>query len=334
MQTPIPLGQRPAFLLFLVILLLALMVASIRFGSNSLTGQEVWQELTQPTGGPATAIIWEQRLPRTLLACLCGAALALAGALMQTLTRNPLAEPGLLGINAGASLAVIGAVVLWGVLPLGAYMGLGMLGAALACLAVLALGRGPGSSPLKLALAGVALAAALSAFSQALLLSDQTAYNEFRFWSAGSLEARDLGILASASGPLILGLLLALGLGNPLRTLAVGEEAATGLGANLPVLYGLTLLAVTLLAGVSTAVMGPITFLGLAVPFLLRPLTGQQLPWLLVLSLLGGPIWLLASDLLARTLLAPIELQVGIVSTLLGGPLFLALMSRRQVKSL
>lgn len=315
-------------------LTLASVGLSLWLGSNSLPADRVWLALTGAGEQTATTIVWEQRVPRTLLALLCGAALAVAGSLMQALTRNPLAEPGLLGVNAGASVAVVLAVILWGTLSPSGYALAALAGAAVTCGAVFALGKGSGGSLVKLALAGVAVSAALSAVNQGLILSNADAYNEFRFWAAGSLEARSWEVLLPLLPTVLVAFALTLLVCPALHALATGEEAAISLGISVRRTRSLTLLAVILLAGGATAAIGPISFVGLAVPFIARALLGNDVRWVTAGSLILGPAWLLAADVLARLILAPAETQVGIIATLAGAPLFIALMSRRKVVAL
>lgn len=324
---------RCLLLVFFLVLLALFVLASIGFGSHALDAATVWDALAQKADPQAERIIWEQRIPRTVIAIMCGAALALAGSLMQSLTRNPLAEPGILGINAGASVTVVLSVVVFGVLNTYAYMLAAIGGAFVTALAVYSLGKGKNTSTVRLALAGVALAAALSALNQALILAHQDAYNEFRFWVAGSLEGRDISVALTIAPFFLLGLVLSAWACPAINALSMGEENAISLGVNLRRTYTLTLCAVTLLAGMSTAAIGPISFVGLAVPYTVRFLLGNDVRWVSLGSLLLGPSWLLLADVLARTLIAPQETQVGIIATLLGAPLFVVLMSRKKAIS-
>jgi ferric enterobactin transport system permease protein fepD len=253
---------------------------------------------------------------------------------MQSLTRNPLAEPGLMGVNAGAAVAVIGSVVVFGVMGIWQYMVAATIGGALAAVLVYTLGRGRDGSIVKLALAGVAISAALSAIAQGLILADQDAYNEFRVWVAGSLEGRGMDIASTVGPVIVLGMLVAFFVAPAINALSMGEEAATSLGVSVRTTQNLTLLAVTVLAGAATAAVGPIGFVGLAVPFVVRALLGNDVRWVNYGSALLGPVWLLCADVLARVLVAPQETQVGIVATLAGAPVFLFLMTRRKVEAL
>ena len=253
---------------------------------------------------------------------------------MQSLTRNPLAEPGLMGVNAGAAVAVVLSVFIGGVMGIWQYMVVAVIGAAIAAAAVYVLGRGKDGSIVKLALAGVAISAALGSFTQGLILINQDAYNEFRLWVAGSLEGRGVAI-AAAIGPVIAaGVLLAFFVAPAINALSMGEDAAISLGVRVQTTQNLALLAVTVLAGAATAAIGPISFVGLAVPFVVRALLGNDVRWVNIGSALLGPVWLLGTDVLARVLQHEHETQVGIVATLAGAPVFLFLMTRRKVEAL
>ncbi len=312
----------------------AVVLASLRFGSNGLTGSDVAEVFRGTGSATARTIVIEQRIPRTLLGLLCGAALGVAGSLMQSLTRNPLAEPGLMGINSGASVAVVLSVVLFGPQSIHVYMLAALVGAAVAGTGVFVLGRGETGSVVRLALAGVALSAALMAVNQALVLSNRDAFDEFRLWVAGSLEGRDITIVESVGPMIALGLILAVAVAPSINALALGEESGVALGVRLARTQTITLVSVALLTGAATAAMGPVAFVGLAVPFVVRRALGNDIRWVNGGSLLLGPAWLLAADILARIVIAPEETQVGIIATLAGGPLFMAMMAGRQVRSL
>lgn len=323
------LGKRLAFLFLFAVLLAGAVAASLLFGSNNLPPDEVLAVFNGTASEQAQTIVMEQRIPRTLVGLA-----AVAGSLMQSLTRNPLAEPGLMGVNAGAAVAVIASVVVFGVMGIWQYMIAATIGGALAAVLVYTLGRGRDGSIVKLALAGVAISAALSAIAQGLILADQDAYNEFRVWVAGSLEGRGMDIASTVGPVIVLGVLVAFFVAPAINALSMGEEAATSLGVSVRTTQNLTLLAVTVLAGAATAAVGPIGFVGLAVPFVVRALLGNDVRWVNYGSALLGPVWLLCADVLARVLVAPQETQVGIVATLAGAPVFLFLMTRRKVEAL
>ncbi|MDR1015435.1 MAG: iron ABC transporter permease [Coriobacteriales bacterium] len=317
------------------VLLLAVLL-SLSLGSKDIPLGQTWALLLAPDGSTDSTVLHELRVPRTFMALVCGAALGVAGALMQSLTRNPLADPGILGINAGASLAVVLSVALIGIGSIFVYLWFAFLGAAAASLAVYLLGAAgrQSATPTRLALAGVAISAALSALTEAVVLADQAVFNEFRLWVAGSLEGRSFDILLVVLPFVAGGLLLALLLAPSLNALALGMEKGRSLGVNVRRVQVLTMVAVTLLAGSATAAIGPVGFVGLAVPFLARGLVGSDQRWVTALSILLGAAWLLCADVIARIVVRPEEVQVGIVAALLGAPFFVALVRRRKIPAL
>jgi iron complex transport system permease protein len=281
-------------------------------------------------------VIRELRLPRTILGVLVGATLGLAGAVMQGVTRNPLADPGILGVNAGASLLVVIGISAFGVTSILGYVWFAFAGAAVASVvvySVAALGR-EGATPVKLALAGAALSAAFGAVTSAMLLLDQATFDQFRFWAVGSLAGRDMSIVVQIAPFLIAGCLLALCLGRVLNTLSLGEDVARGLGANVILSRGVSAAAVVLLCGAATAACGPIGFVGLTIPHVARMIVGPDYRWVLPYSMVLAPILLLSADIIGRVVARPGELQVAIVTAFLGAPVFIALVRRKKLAEL
>jgi iron complex transport system permease protein len=313
-------------------LLVLALLASIAFGAADIGPRDVWAALFAfDTGSTNHLIIRTLRLPRALVAALVGAALAVAGALMQGLTRNPLADPGILGIETGAALGVVGAVFFLKIGSLYLYALFAFAGAALTAAAVYALGslgRG-GPTPLKITVAGAALTALLSALTTGMLLINQRTLEEVRFWLAGSVAGRDLALLAQAAPYLAAGLVLALALGRQITTLALGDDVARGLGQRTGWVKGLAAIATVLLAGGAVAVAGPIGFVGLVIPHVARFLIGVDYRWILPYAALLGAIFLVAADVAARLVLRPLELPVGIMTALIGGPVFIYLVRWR-----
>ncbi|MFT3860227.1 FecCD family ABC transporter permease [Micropruina sp.] len=309
-------------------------LASLTVGSNPIPAARVWQAIWTPDGSFEAGVVSQQRLPRTLVLIVTGAALGVAGALMQSLTRNPLADPGLLGINAGASLAVVLAVAVTGVTAIGFYQWFAFAGAALAALAVYLLAGRTSPSPVRLALAGVAISMTISSLVQTVILADQAAFNEFRFWAAGSAEGRGLAVLAAATPPIGLGLVLACALAPALNALALGEDAGRALGVRVGLVRGLAVLAVTVLAGAATAAVGPLMFIGLGVPYLARAGLGPDQRLVLPGSALAAPVVLLGADVLARVVVAPAEVPVGVVAAILGGPVFVLIVRQPRIEAL
>jgi iron complex transport system permease protein len=329
--------QLAAGLALLVALLVLMALASLAVGARAIPLGEVINALFDPnaTGTNAT-ILRDLRVPRTLLALLVGAAIGLSGAIMQGVTRNPLADPGLLGINAGAALFVVLGISIFGLTALTAYVWLGFGGAAVATVlvyAVASLGR-EGATPIKLALAGAAITAAFGSITTGVLMTDATTLDAFRFWQVGSLAGRGSDILMSVTPFLAAGIVLALITGRLLDAMALGDDIARGLGQRVLLSRGVAALAWIVLAGGATAAAGPIAFVGLTVPHAARAITGPSYRWILPYSAVMAPILLLGADILGRVLAPPGELQVGIVTAALGAPLFILLVRRRRLAEL
>ncbi len=329
--------QLAAGLALLAVLLVAMCLASLAVGARAIPLGEVVSALFDPAAqGTNATILRDLRIPRTLLALLVGAAIGLSGAIMQGVTRNPLADPGLLGINAGAALFVVLGISLFGLATLTAYVWLGFVGAAVATLlvyAVASLGR-EGATPVKLALSGAAVTAAFGSITTGVLMIDATTLDAFRFWQVGSLAGRGNDILLGVAPFLAAGIALALITGRLLDAMALGDDIARGLGQRVMLSRGLAALAWIVLAGGATAAAGPIAFVGLTVPHAARAITGPSYRWILPYSALMAPVLLLAADMLGRVLAPPGELQVGIVTAALGAPLFILLVRRRRLAEL
>jgi iron complex transport system permease protein len=312
--------------------LAAVVVVSVAVGSRWIPPAAVWQVLWHPDGSVASDVVHELRIPRTLLGIGVGAALGLAGAVMQALTRNPLVEPGVLGVNLGASAGVVLAIAFLGLAsPLG-YVWFAFGGAAVTTAAVFALGAlGSAATPERQVLAGVSLTAVLGALVWAVLVTHPTTFNRYRHWDVGSLADREWQTLVRVAPFLAAGVLLALTLGRQLNALSMGDETAVALGAHPRRIRLFGVLAITLLCGAATAAAGPIWFVGLAVPYVARLISGPDHRWILAFSAVFGPTLLLAADVIGRVLVAPEELQVGIVTAFLGAPVFIALCRRRRL---
>jgi iron complex transport system permease protein len=267
---------------------------------------------------------------------LAGAALGVAGAVMQGVTRNPLADPSILGVNAGAALAVVVAIAAFGVSGTGAYLPFAFAGATLAALLVYGIAsvaRG-GLTPVGLALSGAVTAAALSSITTAVLVTNASLLDQLRFWQVGALAGKDLGTAGVVVAPVVLGLVIAVGLGRSLNTLALGDELAASLGQRVVLVRAVGAVVTVLLAGSAVAAAGPIAFVGLAVPHAVRRLSGPDHRWTILLSALVAPALLLVADVIGRVVAYPGELQVGIVTALIGAPVFIALVRSRVVTGL
>ncbi len=325
----------------LLVLLGFCCLLSVAVGAKSISPGAVWDALVAPGGAEADIVVQTLRLPRTVLGVLVGLALGLAGALMQGHTRNPLAEPGILGVNAGAAFAVVLAIYGLGVNTLLGYVWFAFAGALGASVVVFAVGSvsGPvagrgGAAPVTLALAGTAMTFLLLGLTNAVVLLDQQTLEAYRFWSLGALSGRDPAIIGQVVWFIVAGTLLALANAPGLNALGLGEDVARALGQSVWLARVLGVTAVTLLAGAAVAACGPIIFLGLVVPHLARALTGPDHRWLLPCSALLGACILLVADVAGRVVAPPGELAVGIVLAFVGAPFFIALVRRRRLTAL
>jgi iron complex transport system permease protein len=319
-----------------VVLVLAT-IASLAVGNRAIDPVTVLQSLFAYDDDNALHLmVMELRVPRTLLGIVVGAALAVCGGLIQAFTRNPLADPGILGVNAGASFAVTFAVGVLGLTTPGAYVPFALAGAFVLTILVYTLGSfgASGATPMKLTLAGVALGAAFTGLTTAIVLRDLGTLQVMRFWGVGSIGGRTLDQLAWAAPLIIAGLLIGLFCARSLNALALGDDLAQALGARVQVTRVLVIIAVTLLAGTSVAAAGPIAFVGLMIPHIVRWFTGPDQRWVLSYSMIIGPSFLLFADILGRIALPSGELRVGIVTALLGAPLLIALVRRKRVSGL
>ena len=308
-------------------------LASIAIGAKELSPEQVWHGLFRDTGTYGDVVV-DERLSRTVLGLLAGAALGLSGAVLQALTRNPLADPGLLGINAGASAAVVTAMTYFGVTSLDGYVWFAFFGAAAVGALVWFLGGSRGATPVRLALAGTAISAALYGYLQAVMITDDAALNKMRFWTVGSLSSATDSTILQVLPFLAVGTVLALVLARPLNAVAMGDDTAKALGANLNRTRALSMLAAVVLCGAATAACGPIAFVGLMVPHVVRSFTGPDLRWILPYATILSPVLLLGADVIGRVVARPSELQVGIITAIIGGPVFIFLVRRRRTAQL
>jgi iron complex transport system permease protein len=327
---------RGAGLLLALAVLVLVALLSVALGAKPIPLSEVVDVLLHRGTSNEAIVIWQLRVPRTILGLAVGAALGLAGALMQALTRNPLADPGVLGITAGAAAAVVVAIAFLGMTSLLSYVWFALLGAAAASVVVYLLGsagRG-GATPVRLALAGTAISAALMAFIQSVTLTNTDVFDEYRFWAVGSLAGRDETVLLQVSPFLVVGCVLALGLGGALNAVALGDETGRALGAHPGRTRMLGAVAITLLCGAATAAVGPVGFVGLTIPHVARAICGPDQRWVLAYSVVLGPTLLVAADVVGRLVARPGEVEVGIVTAVVGAPVFLALVRRRRIAQL
>ena len=332
-------GRRRAFGTAVVVgavLLATAVVASISLGARTIPPGDVLAVLTGREVSAVTAtIVLDSRLPRTLAALLAGAALAVAGALVQALTRNPLADPGVLGITPGSAFLVALGVGFAGVDgPLG-QLGLALLGAIAALAAVVVIGAaGGGADPARTTLAGIALGAVLTGITSGIVLTDPRRFQAMTAWRSGDLAGRGWAALPTAAPLIVLALVVALLLARPLDALALGDESAASLGTRIGVVRIGTLVPVALLAGSATAVAGPIVFVGLMVPHVARWIVGPSQRRIMVLAMLFGAVLLIAADVVGRLVALPGEVPAGLITAVIGGPVLIGLVRRRRASTL
>ena len=325
-------GRRAALLAVAAGVLAMACLASVTFGARALSFGTVFEALTafDPANGDHAVVL--SRVPRTVLALLVGGALGLAGAAMQGVARNPLADPGILGINAGAAFFVVLGIYGFGISTFLGYIWFALAGAALAAVVVYtvaSLGR-EGATPVKLALAGAALSAGLTSLLSAVLVSSQQTLDVFRFWQAGSVAGRGWDVITAVLPFLAAGAVITLGAGRALNGLSLGDDLARGLGQRVGLSRGITALGVVLLCGAASAAAGPIAFVGLVIPHMVRSFTGPDYRWILPFSLVLAPVLLIAADIIGRLALPPGEIPVGVMTAVIGAPVFIWLVRRRK----
>lgn len=327
--------KKTAIVCGLVAAIACAMVASVMCGVRTISVSDAVSALGGSTASAGEAAAY-LRVPRTVLALFVGAALALAGTTFQAMTRNPLADPGIFGVLSGASLAVVVGIAFFGLsrpVPTMIAAIVGSFAAAVFVYFVGSLGRG-GATPLKLALAGAATAAACSSLVSAVLLPRADVMDEFRFWQIGSVGGAQWDLIGMAAPLLVLGTLIVLACSTGLNALALGDDVATGLGINVLRTRVLSAVGAVILCGTATALAGPIAFVGLIVPHVMRLLLGTDHRWLLPATALAGALLLVSADTLGRVVARPSEVAVGILTPLIGAPLFIWIVRRTKVREL
>ena len=329
-------GRRFALLIVAILALAFVCLASIAVGSRNIPFPTVLEALFSYAGSDDHAIIMTLRVPRTLLGLSVGAALGLSGALIQALTRNPLADPGILGVNAGATFAVSLGVGIFGIATIQSYIWFafaGALGATVLVYAIGSVGRGA-ATPVRLTLSGIAIGAVLTGISSGFAILDPATFDRMRFWAAGSPVTPGLDNLTVSLPFMLAGGLLALLVARPLNAIALGDDLAASLGTSILRTRAIVVVAVTLLAGSATAAAGPITFVGLMIPHVARWIVGPDQRWIILFTLVLAPILLLCADIVGRVVMPPGELQVGIVTAFIGAPVLIILARRGKASGL
>ncbi|MCQ4209726.1 FecCD family ABC transporter permease [Streptomyces longispororuber] len=328
-----PVRRRAVAIVAAVVALALAVLLSLAVGARAIAPSAVFDALLHGGHSDAAEVVRGLRLPRTLIGLMVGAALALAGTVLQGITRNPIADPGILGISQGASVGVVLAIAYLGIHTLTGYVWIAFVGAGLASVAVYAIassGRG-GATPVKLALGGAAINALLVSVTTAILTTKASALDEFRFWQVGSLSGRDTELVGQVWPFLLLGTVLVLSVARGLDALALGEDVAKGLGQRVATVRIVGGLGATILTGVGVAAAGPIAFIGLAVPHIARALVGSDHRWLLPMAALTGPVMLLVSDTVGRVVFPPSEVPAGVMTALIGVPFLVTLVRRKAV---
>ncbi|WP_411141451.1 FecCD family ABC transporter permease [Streptomyces sp. x-80] len=326
-------GRRLGLTVVAVLALLLAVLFSLAVGSRQFAPSEVLHALLYGGDSDVAQVVRYLRLPRTLIGLMVGAALAMAGTVMQGITRNPIADPGILGISQGASVGVVLALSFAGIHTLTGYVWFAFAGAGIASVVVYAIaasGRG-GATPVKLALSGAAINALLVSVTMAVLTTKAAALDEFRFWQVGSLSGRDSEVAGQIWPFLLVGAVLVLSVARGLDALALGEDVARGLGQKVATVRIVGGLGATVLTGAGVAAAGPIAFVGLAVPHLARAVVGSDHRWLLPMAALLGPVIVLVSDTVGRIVFPPSEVPAGVMTALIGVPFLVTLVRRKAV---
>lgn len=316
--------------------LLLCVLISLSFGARFVSFHEVWDTLIHSRMTSINEIVVHERIPRTVLGLIAGGSLGISGALMQAITRNPIADPSILGVNTGASLFVVGGIAFLGISSPEEYILLALLGAVITAIFVYGIGSmGPGgATPIKLALAGAATSAALSSLVNAIIMPREQVMNAVRFWQIGSISGATWEGIISVLPILLIGLFLGLISTPALDVLAMGDEMATGLGVRVGIVRLTGALSGVLLCGAITALAGPIGFVGLMVPHTMRLICGPSLRWIVPMSALGGAVLLTLSDVFGRLIGSPGELEAGIVTAFIGAPILIIIAMRAKGRAL
>ena len=331
-------GKKKFVLVIILCLFLLSVIAmfSVSLGVKRIAFSKVMEVIFGNDLDSIEATIILQRIPRTVFGILAGGALGISGALMQSITRNPIADPSILGVNTGASLFVVAGIAFFNITAAYQYIWLAIIGAGLTAVivySVASMGK-DGATPLKLALSGSAVSIVLGSLVSTIMLPNNRVMEAFRFWQVGSIGSATWENIALISPFLILGFVISMLISGYLNNLALGDEAATALGTNVVLTRSVGALASVLLCGAATALAGPIGFIGLIIPHIVRLVFGSEMSKMLPLSFIGSGILLLLSDILGRIIGSPGETEVGIVTAVLGAPIFIFAIRKGRVKSL
>lgn len=311
-------------------------LASLVFGSRYVNPYEVIQSLLNEDHSSFDALVVRERIPRTIFSLIAGASLGVSGTLMQAITRNPIADPSILGVNTGASLFVVSGIAFFHINTAGQYIWFALAGAAVTAIFVYGIGSlgSGGATPIKLALAGAATSAALSSLVSAIILPRTEVMNAFRFWQVGSVSGATWEGIMTVIPFLIVGTVIGIASSPALNALALGDDIATGLGVHTGVVRFIGAFAGVLLCGATTALAGPIGFVGLMVPHIMRLICGPNLRLIVPMSAVAGAVLLTVADIIGRLIGSPGELEAGIVTAFIGAPILIFIAMREKVRTI
>jgi iron complex transport system permease protein len=311
-------------------------LASLAFGARNVNFKEVLNALSNGADTSMNALVVRERIPRTIFSIIAGASLGVSGALMQAITRNPIADPSILGVNTGASLFVVSGIAFFHINSAGQYVWFALFGAAITAVFVYGIGSlgSGGATPIKLALAGAATSAALSSLVSAIMLPRTEVMNAYRFWQVGSVSGATWEGIATILPFLIIGILIGVLSAPALNALALGDDVATGLGVRIGLIRIISAFAGVLLCGATTALAGPIGFVGLMIPHTMRLICGPNMRYIVPMSAVGGAVLLTVSDIIGRLVGKPGELEAGIVTAFFGAPILIIIAMRAKVRSI
>jgi iron complex transport system permease protein len=319
------------------ILFLGLCVlASLAWGSKNVGFSEAINALLNSTDLSFSALVVRERIPRTIFGIMAGASLGISGALMQSITRNPIADPSILGVNTGASLFVVIGIAFFNINSANQYIWLALAGAGITAVIVYFIGSigNGGATPIKLALAGAATSAVLTSLVSAIILPRSDAMDKFRFWQVGSIGGANWDSISLILPFVIIGLIISVAATPALNVLALGDDVATGLGVNIGVIRVICAVAGVILSGATTAIAGPIAFIGLMIPHTIRLIFGSNLNGIVPLSAIGGAALLIISDVIGRVIGSPGEVQVGIITAFIGAPILIMIARKAKVRAI
>ncbi|WP_326511481.1 FecCD family ABC transporter permease [Clostridium intestinale] len=319
------------------ILFLGLCVlASLAWGSKNVGFSQAINALLNSTDLSFSALVVRERIPRTIFGIMAGASLGISGALMQSITRNPIADPSILGVNTGASLFVVIGIAFFNINSANQYIWLALAGAGITAVVVYFIGSigNGGATPIKLALAGAATSAVLTSLVSAIILPRSDAMDKFRFWQVGSIGGANWDSIRLILPFVIVGLIISIAATPALNVLALGDDVATGLGVNIGVIRIICAVAGVILSGATTAIAGPISFIGLMIPHTIRLIFGSNLNGIVPLSAIGGAALLIISDVIGRVIGSPGEVQVGIITAFIGAPILIMIARKAKVRAI